>query len=122
MYAKSWCGFKHPRGASSVYATWREQIKAYIIAHLHDPGHLTESQVDSIVSFAHSLLPVKERIELIKSQHHPDDVGEFIRHLKILVNDSAKKLQTSNEPQKAQRDLRGAIAEPPCKYYQYLFR
>jgi len=79
-------------------------------------------QVYSIVSFARSLSPVKERIELIKSQHHPDDVGEFIRHLKILVKDSAKKLQTSNERQKAGRDLGGDIVEPPGKYYQYLFR
>jgi len=71
--------------------------------------------------FAPTLSPVKERIELIKSQHHPHDVGEFIRHLKILVKDSAKKLQMSNERQKAGRDLRGDVAEPPGKYYQYLF-
>jgi len=116
-----WCGFKHPHGASSVYATWHDQIKAYSIAPLVDPGRLSESQGDSIVSFARSLSPVKESIELIKSQHHPDDVGEFIRHLQILVKDSAKKLQTSNEHQKAGRDLRGDVAEPPGKYYQYLF-
>jgi len=109
-------------GASSVYATWCEQIKAYIIARLLHPGHLTESEVESIVSFARSLSPVKEHIELIKSQHHPDDVGEFIHHLKILVKDSAKKLQTSNECQKAGRDLRGNVVDPPGKYYQYLFR
>jgi len=99
----------------------REQIKAYIIAGLLDPGRLTESQVDSIVSFAHSLSLVKQRIELIKSQHHSDDVGEFICHLKILVKDSAKKLQTSNECKKAGRDLPGDLAEPPGKYYEYLF-
>ena len=93
-----------------------------IIARLLDPGRLTESQVDSIVSFARSLSPVKECIEVIKSQHHPDDVGEFIRHLKILVKDSAKKLQTLNECQKAGRDLRSDVAEPPSKYYQYLFQ
>jgi len=95
---------------------------AYIIARLLDPGRLTESQVDSIVSFARSLLPVKERIELIKSHHYPDDVREFIRHLKILVKDSAKKRQTSNQRQKAGRDLRGDVAEPRCQYYHYLFR
>jgi len=100
----------------------REQIKDYIIACLLDPGRLTESQVDSIVSFSRSLSPVKERIELIKSHHHPDDVGEFIRHLKILVKDSPKKLQASNERQKARQDLRGDVAQPPGKYYQYLFR
>jgi len=119
VYAKSWSEFKHPRGASSVYTTWREQIKAYIIARLLDPGRLTELQVDSIVSFASSLSPVKERSELIKSQYHPDDVGEFIRHLKILVKDLAKELQTSNKRQKAGRDLRGDVVEPPPKYYQY---
>jgi len=70
---------------------------------------------------ARNLSPVKEGIELIKSQHHPDDVAEFIRHLKILVNDSAKKLQTSNERQKTGWDLRGDVAEPAGKYYQYLF-
>jgi len=119
--AKSWCGLKHPRRASSVYATWREQITPYIIAHLLDLSRLTESQVDSIVSFARSGSPVKKRIKLIKSEHHPDDVGESIRHLKILVKDSAKKLQTSNERQKAGRDLGSDVAEPPGKYYQYLF-
>jgi len=72
-----------------------------MIARLLDPGRLTESQVDSIVSFARSLSPVKERIELIKSQQYPDDVGEFICHLKVLIKDSAKKLQTSNERQKS---------------------
>jgi len=111
---------KHPRGAPSVYATWREQIKACIIARLLDPGRLTESQADSIVSFARSLSPVKERIELITSQHHPDEVTEFIRRLKILIKDLAKKLQTSNELQEAGRDLRGDVAEPPGKNYQYL--
>jgi len=121
VYAKSWCGFKHPRGASSGFATWREQIKAHIIARLLDPGRLTESQVDSIVSFARSLSPFKERIELMKSHHHSDDVGEFIRHLKVLVKDSAKKLRTSNERQKARQDLCGDVAEAPGKYYQYLF-
>jgi len=121
VYAKSWCGFKHPCGASSIYATWREQIKSSIIAHILDLARLTESQVDSIVWFARSLSPVKERIEPIKSQYHPADEGEFIPHLKILVKDSAKKLEMSNERQKARRDLPGDVAEPPGKYYQYLF-
>jgi len=62
-----------------------------------------------------------ELIELIKSQDHPDDVGEFIHHLNILVKDSAKKLQTSNERHKAGGDLCVDVAEPPGKYYQYLF-
>jgi len=121
-YAKSWCGLKHPRSASSIYAAWREEIKAYMIARLLYPGRLSESQVDSVVSFTRSLSPVQEPIELLKSQHHPEDVGEFIRHLKILVKDSAKKPHTSNERQKGGRILPGDFAEPPGKYYQYLFR
>jgi len=121
VYAKSWCGFKHPRGSSAAYATCREQIKAYIIARPLDPGRLTESHVDSIISFARGLSPVKERIELIKCEHHADDVWELIRHLKILVKASAKKLQTSNERQRAEREGRGDIAEPPSKSYPFLF-
>ena len=120
-YAKSWCGFQHPRGPSSVYVTWREQIKTYIVAHPLDPGHLTESQVDSIIWFACGLSPVKERIEFIKHHHHTDDVWELIRHLMILVKDSAKKLPMSNERQRAERDGRGDVAEPPSKCYPSLF-
>jgi len=77
--------------------------------------------VDSIISFARGLLPVKERIEFIKHDHHTDDVWELIRHLKILVKDSAKKLQTSNELQRAERDGRGDVAEPLSQYYPSLF-
>jgi len=51
-YAKSWWEFKHSRGTSSLCATCREQIKAYIIASLLYPKRLTELQVDSIISFA----------------------------------------------------------------------
>jgi len=39
-------------------------------------------------------LPFKERIELLQSQLHDEDIGELIRHLKIVVKDLAKKLQT----------------------------
>jgi len=97
-YPKSWCGFKHPRGSSAAYTTWREQIKAYMIARPLDPGRLTESQVDSIISFVRGLLAVRERIEL-KRQHDTDEVWELIWHLKIVVKGSAKKLQTSNKRQ-----------------------
>jgi len=46
---------------------------------------------------------------------------ELISHLKILVKDSAKKLQTSNECQKAECDINGDVAEPLGKYYPLLF-
>jgi len=41
--------------------------------------------------------------------------------MKILIKDSAEKRQASKERPKAVRDLHGDIAEPPGKYYQYLF-
>jgi len=110
-----WCRFKHPRVSFAAHATWREQSKAYIIARPLDPGRLTESHADSIISFARSLSLVKERIELIKGEHHADDVWELIRHLKILVKDSAKKLQTSTECQRAEGEGCGDIAEPPVR-------
>jgi len=94
---------------------------AYIIARPLDPGYLTKSQVDSIISCAPALSPVKEHIELIKREHQADDVWELIRHLKILVKDSAKKVQMSNVRQRAERKGRGDIAELPSKTYPSLF-
>jgi len=92
-----------------------------MIPRLLDPGRLTESQVNSIISFVRSLLPVKKHIELMKSQHHTEDVRELIHYLKILFKDLGKKLQRSNERQKAERDIRGDLAEPPGKCYPSLF-
>jgi len=120
-YAKLQCGFQDPRGPSSVYATWPEQIKAYIVARPLDHSCLTEWQVDSIILFAQSLSPVKEGIEFIKHHHNTDDVWEPIRHLKILVKDLAKKLQTSNKHQRVGWDVRGNVGEPPSNCYPSLF-
>jgi len=86
-----------------------------MIARHLDPGRLTETTVDSILWFARRLSLVKERIELIKRQHHGDDLLELNRHLKILVRDSGKKLQTIKERQRAGRDGRGDVTEPPRK-------
>jgi len=52
-----------------------------MIAHHLDPGRLTETQVDSILLFARGLSPVKERIVLMKRQHHADDLLELNPHL-----------------------------------------
>jgi len=87
-----------------------------IARHLH-PGRLTETQVDSILLFACGLSPVKERIELIKRQHHANDLLELNQHQKILVRDSGKKLQTTKERQGAGRDGRGDVTEPPSKFW-----
>jgi len=83
-----------------------------MIARHLDPGRLTETQGDSILLFARGLSPVKERIELIKREHHTDELLELNRHLKILVRDSGKKLQTRKERQRAGRDGRGDVSEP----------
>jgi len=80
-----------------------------MIARYLDPGRLTETQVDSILLFARGLSPVKERIGLIKRQHHANDLLELNRHPKILVRDSGKKLQTTKEGQRASRDARGDV-------------
>jgi len=84
-----------------------------MIARHLEPGRLTETQVDSILLFTRGLLPVKERIELIKRQHHADDLLELKGHLKILVRDSGKKLKPTKERQRAGRDGPGDITEPP---------
>jgi len=94
-------------GTSAIYTTWHEQIKAYIIARLLDPGRQTESQLNSIISFARSLSLVKRHIKLIKSLHQAEDLEGLICYLKVLVKDLTKQLQTSNEHQKADRDIRG---------------
>jgi len=78
--------------------------------------------VDSIISFACGLLSVKECIEFITHYEYADDVWELIRHLKILVKDSATKLQMFKECQRAEQDGRGDVVEPLSKCYPSLFR
>jgi len=86
-----------------------------MIAGRLDPGRLTETQVDLLLLFARGLSLVKDRIEFIKRQHHADDLLELNRHLKIVVRDSGKKLQTTKECQRAGRDGRGDVMEPQSK-------
>ena len=62
----------------------------------HDPGHLTDIQVDAITVLGLALTPVKDHVVLIKQKHHLDHVKELTRQVKMLVNDSARKLHTSN--------------------------
>ena len=81
---------------------------------LHDcspPGPWSPNRNASGFNFIvpRGLSPVKARIELIKRQHHTDDLLELNRHLKILVRDSGKKLQTTQERQRAGRDGRGDV-------------
>ena len=53
--------------------------------------------------FASALRPVKSRIKFIKNKHYADDVKEIDRQLKILVKDTARKLQTAMEDESAKR-------------------
>ena len=97
LYAKSWCGFKNPRSKKGAYETWRNQIKAYIQAQSLDPGRLTEAQLESVIVFASALSPVKSHIQLIKKKHNSYDIKEIDHQLRILVKDTARKLQTAME-------------------------
>ena len=72
-----------------------DQIKAYIQAQSLDPGRLTETQLESVLVFVGALDPVKWRIQFIKKKHHSDDVKEVAYHLRTLVKDMARKLQTA---------------------------
>ena len=104
-YAKSWCGFFDARAPAATYKGWRERVKAYITVLEWNPTSLTASQLDSVISFARSLSPVKGRIKFMKTNHRPDDADELERQIKVLVRDSAKKLQdTNNRRRQAERD------------------
>ena len=113
---KSWCGLFDPGVSSVAYKGWHQQLKAYMTARKLDPGHLTDTQVDAITVFARALMPVKDQVVLIKKKHHPDDVKEFTRQLRMLVKDSARELHTSNLPRLAAARPGGRdIAESPSK-------
>jgi len=64
---------------------------------------LTGTQMDSVLSFARSLTPVKGPIKLIKTNHRPEDVDEVDRQIRVLVRDTAKKLQAKNDRLHAER-------------------
>jgi len=102
-YAKSWCGFLNAREPTAAYKRWREQVKAYIRVLGWNPTSLTGTQMDSVLSFARSLTPVKGQIKLIKTNHRPEDVDQVERQIRVLVRDTAKKLQATNDRLHAER-------------------
>ena len=59
--------------------------------------------MDWVLSFAHSLTPVKGRINLIKTNRGTEDVDEVDRQISVLVRDTAKKLQATNDHLHAER-------------------
>jgi len=101
--AKSWCGFLNAREPTAAYKGCREQVKAYITVLGWNPTSLTGTQMDSVLSFAQSLTPVKGRIKLIKTNHRPEDVDEVERQTRVLVRDTVRKLQATNDPLHAER-------------------
>lgn len=71
--------------------------------------------MESVIDFARSRPPIKQRVALVEAEHRADDVGELLRHLRILVKDSAKKLQASQERHKVERAGGGEVVGPPSK-------
>jgi len=53
--------------------------------------------MDSVLSFPRSLKPGKGRIKLIKTNQRPQDVDELELQKRVLVGDTAKKLQATND-------------------------
>lgn len=96
-YAKSWSGFADPRKSTGPYITWREHIKAYLTAMHFDPASMTSAEWDQLLLFVKSLSPVRQRVEMLRKMYRPDDLEELDRHLKLLVKDIGKKLQTTNQ-------------------------
>jgi len=102
-YAKNWCGFLNAGKPIAAYKGWREQVKAYIMVLGWNPTSVTGTSMDSVVSFARSLTCVKGRIKLIKTNHSPEYVDKVERQIRVLVRDTAKKLQATNDRLHAER-------------------
>jgi len=64
------------------------------------------------MDFARSRPPIKQRVALVEAEHHADDLGELMQHLRILVKDSAKKLQATIERQRPERAGGGEVVGP----------
>jgi len=102
-YAKSWCGFLNAGEPTAAYKGWLEQVKAYITVLGWNPTSLTGTQIDLVLIFARSFTPVKGRIKLIKTNHRPEDVDEVEHQIRVLVRDTAKKLQATIDRLNAER-------------------
>jgi len=99
---KSWFGFLNAHEPTAAYKEWREPGKAYITVLGWNPLSLTGTQMDSVLS-ARSFTRVKGRIKLIKTNHRPEHDNEVERQLRVLVRDTAKKLQATKDPLYAER-------------------
>ena len=70
-YPKPACGFLNARKPTAAFKGWREEVKAYIMVLEWNPTILTATQMDSVLSFAGSLMPVKARMKLLKQTSAP---------------------------------------------------
>ena len=68
---------------------------------------LTEEQSASVLEFARALPTLAIRLDLLKTEYHKADVDEFERHMKILVKDVGKKLQTTINHHNADPEIAG---------------
>jgi len=68
---------------------------------------LTGTQMDLVLRFSLSLMAVKGRIELIKTNQRPEDVNEVEGQITVFVRDTAKKHLAMNH------DLHAERAEDP---------
>ena len=53
--------------------------------------------MDSVLWFARSLTPVKGRIQLIKTNPGPEYIDEVERQIRVLVTDSARKMEATKD-------------------------
>jgi len=117
-YAKSWSGFLNAREPTAAYKGWREQVKAYITGLGWNPTSLTGTQMDSVLSFAGFLTPVKGRIKLIKTNHRPEEVDEVERQIRVLRRDTDKKLHATNDrlhPARAEDTIDAEVCDVQSK-------
>ena len=82
---------------TAAYKGWREQVKAYRTVLGWNRTSLTGTQIDSVLSFARSLTPVKGRIQLIKTNPGPEYIDEVQSQIRVLVTDSARKRQARKD-------------------------
>jgi len=76
-----------------------------------EPTSLTGTQMDSILSFTCSLTNAKGRIKLIKTDDCPEDIDKVERQIRVLVRDTAKKLQATNDCLHAEQAEDPIVAE-----------
>ena len=67
------------------------------------------------MDFARSHPSIKQCVALVEAEHCADDVGELLGHLRILVKDSAKKLQALQERHKVEQAGGGEVVGPLSK-------